>query len=131
MADDDLNPASNLKPDDYRQAFQSREIYTKHTDPCAEASKATMKCLDRNNYDKTKCTEFFQAYTECKKTSRSGSGTGGRAYTPESIAHNIDTCSFAALFTCTFSRSAPTLFDELLPPLLSPLLPRTAPSLSL
>lgn len=26
-----------------------------------------MKCLDRNNYDKAKCKEFFQTYTECKK----------------------------------------------------------------
>lgn len=36
-------------------------------DPCAEASKMSMKCLERNNYDKDMCTEYFKAYKECKQ----------------------------------------------------------------
>ena len=36
--------------------------------PCEQASKAALECLDRNNYDKTQCSDFFQAYRDCKKT---------------------------------------------------------------
>lgn len=36
-------------------------------DPCAEASKMSMKCLERNNYDKDMCIEYFKAYKECKQ----------------------------------------------------------------
>ncbi|KAF9005921.1 cysteine alpha-hairpin motif superfamily, partial [Cyathus striatus] len=34
--------------------------------PCAEASKASMDCLNRNNYDRDACLDFFQAYRDCK-----------------------------------------------------------------
>jgi cytochrome c oxidase assembly protein subunit 23 len=36
--------------------------------PCAAAAKASMDCLDRNNYDRSSCVDFFQAYKDCKKT---------------------------------------------------------------
>lgn len=35
--------------------------------PCALEEKQSMKCLDKNNYDRTKCDYFFQQYRECKK----------------------------------------------------------------
>lgn len=35
---------------------------------CDEERQNSMNCLDVNNYDKTKCSEFFQAYKDCKKT---------------------------------------------------------------
>ena len=35
--------------------------------PCAEASKASMDCLNRHDYDRDKCLDFFQAYRDCKK----------------------------------------------------------------
>ncbi|KAH8989481.1 hypothetical protein EDB84DRAFT_1266338 [Lactarius hengduanensis] len=35
--------------------------------PCDEASKASMNCLNRNDYDRDKCLDFFQAYRDCKK----------------------------------------------------------------
>ncbi|KAF8260712.1 cysteine alpha-hairpin motif superfamily, partial [Lactarius quietus] len=35
--------------------------------PCDEASKASMDCLNRNDYDRDKCLDFFQAYRDCKK----------------------------------------------------------------
>jgi cytochrome c oxidase assembly protein subunit 23 len=34
--------------------------------PCAAASKASMDCLNRHNYDRDKCLDFFQAYRDCK-----------------------------------------------------------------
>lgn len=37
------------------------------TNPCIAESQASMKCLDENNYDKTKCKMYFEAYKECKK----------------------------------------------------------------
>lgn len=61
-------PAGNEKPENYREAFQGREAYTKHTDPCELAAKASMECLDRHNYIRSECTEFFQTYRDCKKT---------------------------------------------------------------
>lgn len=36
--------------------------------PCEEAAKASYKCLDRFDYDRDKCTDFFQAYRDCKKS---------------------------------------------------------------
>jgi len=62
------SPTENETPENYREAFQGREIYTKYTDPCEQASKAAMACLDRNNYDHAKCNDFFQTYRDCKKT---------------------------------------------------------------
>ncbi|KAH7917487.1 hypothetical protein BV22DRAFT_1026264 [Leucogyrophana mollusca] len=57
----------NAKPRDYHEQFSGREVYTKHTDPCEDAAKASMKCMDRNAYDREKCMDFFQAYRDCKK----------------------------------------------------------------
>ncbi|CAG8743011.1 33429_t:CDS:2, partial [Racocetra persica] len=35
--------------------------------PCPNETSAAMKCLDSNNYDKSKCQELFLQYRECKK----------------------------------------------------------------
>ncbi|CAJ0754472.1 14741_t:CDS:2 [Entrophospora sp. SA101] len=34
---------------------------------CQKESTASLKCLDVNNYDRTKCQEYFSMYRECKK----------------------------------------------------------------
>lgn len=34
--------------------------------PCAEASKASIDCLIRNEYDRDACLAYFQAYRDCK-----------------------------------------------------------------
>lgn len=44
-----------------------KRFIDKRTNPCMEESKASMKCLDENNYDKSKCKMYFEAYKECKK----------------------------------------------------------------
>lgn len=36
-------------------------------DPCEDARKDSMRCLDKNNYDRDACTDFFKSYRECKK----------------------------------------------------------------
>ncbi|EDO32380.1 predicted protein [Nematostella vectensis] len=38
-----------------------------HTNPCQKEAKDSMKCLDENNYMKSKCQAYFDAYSACKK----------------------------------------------------------------
>ncbi|GAA5956256.1 hypothetical protein JCM8115_001669 [Rhodotorula mucilaginosa] len=65
---DPSQPApTGQKPTSYDDAFRSREAHTKFADPCALAREESMKCLDKNAYDKSKCTRFFEAYRDCKK----------------------------------------------------------------
>lgn len=35
--------------------------------PCAEEHDASLKCLDKNNYDRSKCVDYFERYKSCKK----------------------------------------------------------------
>ncbi|KAJ2809450.1 hypothetical protein H4R20_000070 [Coemansia guatemalensis] len=61
--------AASQSPDDRRVSM--REFLGKRPsrfmDPCAIEAKASMKCLDENNYDKSTCDSYFDAYKECKK----------------------------------------------------------------
>ncbi|KAF8202515.1 hypothetical protein BJ912DRAFT_1053688 [Pholiota molesta] len=61
-------PEDNLKPLNYKEQFSGRHVSSKFIDPCADASKASMDCLNRSNYDRDACLEYFQAYRECKNT---------------------------------------------------------------
>ncbi|KAI1319862.1 Mitochondrial copper homeostasis protein [Mortierella claussenii] len=49
----------------------NKEYYVKaqsqYMDPCRAQTKASMKCMDDNNYDKRRCTRFFKDYSDCKK----------------------------------------------------------------
>ncbi|KAJ3768993.1 hypothetical protein FB446DRAFT_239514 [Lentinula raphanica] len=60
------SPNSNVKPLNYREQFQGREVVSRFIDPCEAASKATMACMNKNNYNRDKCLDYFQAYRECK-----------------------------------------------------------------
>ncbi|KAI9268860.1 hypothetical protein BDA99DRAFT_502834 [Phascolomyces articulosus] len=53
-------------PSDFNDKFKKKET-TKYMNPCALEEKQSMKCLDKNNYDKSKCDYFFLQYRECKK----------------------------------------------------------------
>ncbi|KAL1921401.1 uncharacterized protein VTP21DRAFT_11117 [Calcarisporiella thermophila] len=46
--------------------FQNKES-TLFVDPCTAETKASMQCLDDNNYDRSKCEEYFKQYRDCKK----------------------------------------------------------------
>jgi len=50
---------------DVKHRFRTK-AHSEHFDPCAEAAKLSMKCLDVNGYDKKKCADFFQSYRDCK-----------------------------------------------------------------
>lgn len=56
------NPESGLNK--YRFAMKGPSEYF---DPCQESAKMSFNCLDRNDYDRDKCKEYFDAYRECKK----------------------------------------------------------------
>ncbi|KIY74128.1 hypothetical protein CYLTODRAFT_364491 [Cylindrobasidium torrendii FP15055 ss-10] len=58
---------STKVPRDYKEQFKGR-LSSKFTDPCEAASKESMKCMDRNNYNRDLCQAYFKAYQECKKT---------------------------------------------------------------
>ncbi|KAG0001281.1 Mitochondrial copper homeostasis protein [Entomortierella chlamydospora] len=40
---------------------------SRYMDPCQAQTKASMKCMDENNYEKRRCTRFFKDYSDCKK----------------------------------------------------------------
>lgn len=41
---------------------------SKYYDPCAESSKMAIRCMENHEEDyKDVCSEYFQAYRECKK----------------------------------------------------------------
>ncbi|KAF2842891.1 hypothetical protein M501DRAFT_906595, partial [Patellaria atrata CBS 101060] len=46
--------------------FNSKQ-YSEYFDPCQEAANRSLKCLNRNGGDKEMCTDYFQAYRDCKK----------------------------------------------------------------
>ncbi|KAH7890762.1 hypothetical protein F5I97DRAFT_1838455 [Phlebopus sp. FC_14] len=78
-------PRDNVRPKDYQEKFKARRTYTEYTEcvsflhgtvsvadqhpysPCEDASKASLKCMDHNEYNRDRCIEFFLAYRECKK----------------------------------------------------------------
>ncbi|KAK9722615.1 Mitochondrial copper homeostasis protein [Basidiobolus ranarum] len=57
---------TQAEPKRARREFDIKEA-SKFMDPCAEHTKRSYKCLDKNNYDKSKCTQFFDEYKECKR----------------------------------------------------------------
>ncbi|KAH9461858.1 hypothetical protein MJO28_003373 [Puccinia striiformis f. sp. tritici] len=58
------NGASELQ---LNQEREKPKIPSKLVDPCQAARKASLKCLDRNNYDKSLCYDYFEVYRECQK----------------------------------------------------------------
>ncbi|KAI0741883.1 hypothetical protein C8Q80DRAFT_163182 [Daedaleopsis nitida] len=59
-------PQANAAPEPYQNHFKNKAV-SKFVDPCAEASKASMDCMNHNDYDRDKCLDYFQAYRDCKK----------------------------------------------------------------
>lgn len=68
---DPIGPARQLQV--YRVRVLHARVARHNTDvcacsPCADASKASMDCLNRNDYDRDACLAYFQAYRDCKST---------------------------------------------------------------
>lgn len=52
-------PLSTREPKDFIAVMGSKAP-SKFTDPCAHAAQASMKCLEKNSYDRSKCSEAFE-----------------------------------------------------------------------
>ncbi|KAM6494441.1 hypothetical protein JOM56_010802 [Amanita muscaria] len=61
------SPEDVTKPLSYKEQFDGKHVASKFIDPCVAASEASMECLNRNNYDRDACLDYFQAYRDCKK----------------------------------------------------------------
>ncbi|KAJ7623313.1 hypothetical protein FB45DRAFT_705426, partial [Roridomyces roridus] len=59
------HPHDNVEPLDYKEQFKGRQP-SQFKDPCEAASKASLQCMDQNNYDRSECMDYFQAYKDCK-----------------------------------------------------------------
>ncbi|KAL2134444.1 hypothetical protein VTI74DRAFT_156 [Chaetomium olivicolor] len=49
-----------------KQKFESKDR-SEYLDPCQEAAARSIRCLHRNGGDRTMCSDYFQAYRDCKK----------------------------------------------------------------
>jgi len=63
-----LYPDEPLSRDNHKE-FLAREE-SQYFDPCKEAAKMSMACLDRNDYDRSKCKLYFESYRDCLKAWR-------------------------------------------------------------
>ncbi|OAL06815.1 cytochrome c oxidase-assembly factor COX23, mitochondrial [Phaeosphaeriaceae sp. SRC1lsM3a] len=43
------------------------KAYSEYFDPCQEAADKSIRCLKRNGGERAMCTDFFQAYRDCKE----------------------------------------------------------------
>nr|Q0UWF1.1 RecName: Full=Cytochrome c oxidase-assembly factor COX23, mitochondrial; Flags: Precursor [Parastagonospora nodorum SN15] len=48
-------------------ATQPHKAYSEYFDPCQEAADKSIRCLKRNGGERAMCTDFFQAYRDCKE----------------------------------------------------------------
>ncbi|OIW22607.1 hypothetical protein CONLIGDRAFT_216918 [Coniochaeta ligniaria NRRL 30616] len=46
--------------------FESKDR-SQWLDPCQAAAERSIRCLHRNGGDRALCTDYFQAYRDCKK----------------------------------------------------------------
>ncbi|KAL2260488.1 hypothetical protein VTK26DRAFT_5492 [Humicola hyalothermophila] len=49
-----------------KQKFEEKDR-SQFLDPCQEAAARSIRCLHRNGGDRTMCSDYFQAYRDCKK----------------------------------------------------------------
>ncbi|EEQ34378.1 cytochrome c oxidase-assembly factor COX23 [Microsporum canis CBS 113480] len=47
--------------------LSSSKSASEYMDPCQEFADRSIKCMRRNNGDRDMCTDYFQAYRDCKK----------------------------------------------------------------
>ncbi|QLG70328.1 hypothetical protein HG535_0A02660 [Zygotorulaspora mrakii] len=57
---------------DNPESGMNRYLFTmkgpsEYYDPCQQSAQMSFNCLERNDYDRAMCREYFDAYRECKK----------------------------------------------------------------
>ncbi|OQO13135.1 hypothetical protein B0A48_02599 [Cryoendolithus antarcticus] len=69
-----MSESEGQKPADTETAWSKGKAeftgksYSKYFDPCEEAAQRSLKCLRRNGGDRLMCTDYFEAYKDCKKS---------------------------------------------------------------
>ncbi|EAA30394.1 cytochrome c oxidase-assembly factor cox-23, mitochondrial [Neurospora crassa] len=60
--------SENKEPwnEETRAKFEGKSR-SEYLDPCQEAAQRSIRCLHRNQGDRTMCSDYFEAYRECKK----------------------------------------------------------------
>ncbi|EUC36881.1 hypothetical protein COCVIDRAFT_86336 [Bipolaris victoriae FI3] len=43
------------------------KAFSEYYDPCQEAADRSIRCLKRNGGERAMCSDFFQAYRDCKE----------------------------------------------------------------
>ncbi|KAK8082596.1 hypothetical protein PG996_001377 [Apiospora saccharicola] len=49
-----------------KNKFQNKSR-SEYFDPCQEAAERSIRCLNRNQGDRKMCSDYFEAYRNCKK----------------------------------------------------------------
>lgn len=60
------NRTRNIPSMSSRYFLRQWKLKNAHS-PCEDASKASLACMDQNDYNRDKCMEYFQAYRDCKR----------------------------------------------------------------
>ncbi|MCJ1350425.1 MAG: Mitochondrial copper homeostasis protein [Icmadophila ericetorum] len=66
MAEEKSHEKTDSTWEKSRSTFNTKK-YSEYFDPCQEAANRSMKCLRRNGGDRDLCTDYFQAYRDCKR----------------------------------------------------------------
>ncbi|KAF2684713.1 cytochrome c oxidase-like protein-assembly factor COX23 [Lentithecium fluviatile CBS 122367] len=73
MGEKDSSPASTSTPSSdaaWSNGTATRfenKAYSEYFDPCQEAAQKSIRCLHRNGGERAMCSDFFQAYRDCKE----------------------------------------------------------------
>ncbi|EWC46166.1 hypothetical protein DRE_04544 [Drechslerella stenobrocha 248] len=62
----EIHYRENPTDEEVKRKFESKDS-SKFFDPCQDAADRSLKCLRRNLGDREMCTDYFQAYRDCKK----------------------------------------------------------------
>ncbi|EFR01692.1 cytochrome c oxidase-assembly factor COX23, mitochondrial [Trichophyton rubrum MR1459] len=66
MSSTDKQADSQKMFDKSEPRFRNKSA-SEYMDPCQDFADRSIKCMRRNNGDRDMCTDYFQAYRDCKK----------------------------------------------------------------
>ncbi|GFN12907.1 coiled-coil-helix-coiled-coil-helix domain-containing protein [Aspergillus tubingensis] len=69
QSDKQPTPSDQTNPNAWERVerkFTSKPA-SEYFDPCQDFADRSLKCMKRNGFDKEMCSDYFQAYRDCKK----------------------------------------------------------------
>ncbi|KAL6708739.1 Mitochondrial copper homeostasis protein [Coniothyrium glycines] len=64
------SPSTPPKTEEWAGSKASKfdnKAHSEYFDPCQEAADKSIRCLKRNGGERAMCSDFFQAYRDCKQ----------------------------------------------------------------